>query len=170
MQTIVATGCKVSLKKKPLTSNSAIQLEWDIYKALPKTTKHDGRNMIQQLWQKHEAHLPLLAECGPRWLYVPASSSSSERIFLAGETFFHSGGPSFNQKMLTNCSICIKTMTRSTFNYGKLCQVTKETNQYLLLMIVVLLNLIWPHTHLKHLTLKRCLVDPSFLQLKCILF
>ena len=76
MQTIVPRGCQVSPKKKPTVSNSAIQLEWDIYKALPKTTKNDGQNKIQQSRQKYETQLPLPAECALRWLCVPAVSLS----------------------------------------------------------------------------------------------
>ena len=90
--------------------------------------------------------------------------------FQQEETLFHSRGRSFNQKALTNCFIYSKTITRSTFNNRNWLQVTKETNQYLPLLKVLFLNLVWLHPHLKHLTLKCCLFGSFFLLLKCILF
>ena len=60
-------------------------------------------------------------------------------------------------------------MTRSTFNDDldeNSSQVTKETNQYLPSMKVLLLSLIWPYPHLKYLTIKCCLLGSLFFTTK----
>ena len=90
MQTIVASGCQVSLSKKKSQQLQILLFSWrGTFMALPKTTEHDGQNMTQQWWQKHETQLPILAECPRRWLCVPASSSSSsERVFSAIRNIF----------------------------------------------------------------------------------
>jgi len=65
-------------KTRNITATPAWKQEMDIYKSLPRP---NSRSDPLQWWKIHNAQLPVLAQLAKRYLAIPASQASCERLF-----------------------------------------------------------------------------------------
>jgi hypothetical protein len=63
---------------------SKIEIELDTYKGLPRPDS--SNNDILKWWEAHAKMIPLLAEVARKYLAIPLTSASSERVFSAAGT------------------------------------------------------------------------------------